>query len=400
MRFTTKLLPSQTKNLGIITLSNPKALNALTRDMIDCFEDLLSKEWNICAAANNSVLKAILILGSKETKRPTFCAGGDVKTIYELGKQQHSQNSTTQTPGSDDSPPPPPPPRAEDFFYHEYKVNYMIATSKIPIISFWDGVVMGGGVGISIHGKYRIATENTLFAMPECGIGLFPDVGSMWWMNQLLHNKPVANYLALTGQRIYPADLIYTGLATHYVPSNQLDNLQTALADATEQQSSGGDEDFVGNVLHSFHETIPTDECFLATNKDNIDKTFDGQTVEEILSNLQKAGDDDVFCQSALQTLQKMSPTSMKITLEGLARGSRLASIGEDLQMEYRMAKACMRPGSDFFEGVRALIIDKDQTPQWNPSTIQDITNEQVDEFFSPIGDDKEWQIPSSSPKL
>jgi enoyl-CoA hydratase/carnithine racemase len=225
--------------------------------------------------------------------------------------------------------------------------------------------------------------------MPECGIGLFPDVGSMWWMTRLL-NRPVASYFALTGQRFHPADLIYTGLATHYVSSNQLDNLRTALADTTELDNNT--DEALANVLKTFHETIPTNDCFLAINKESIEKTFQGKSVEEIISNLK--GDDSAFSRSTLETLSKMSPTSMKLTFEGLSRGSSCKSIGEDLQMEYRMAKGCMRPNSDFFEGVRAILIEKDNSPKWNPSSLDAVTDEYIDEFFKPIDD--EWEIPPS----
>jgi enoyl-CoA hydratase/carnithine racemase len=353
--------------LGILILNNPKALHALTHDMIDCMEDIFH-EWS-----NDNSLKAILIKSS-EAKRPAFCAGGDVKSVYERGIAQSAP---------------------EDFFYHEYKVNHAIATSKTPIVSFWDGVVMGGGAGISVHGKYRVATENTLFAMPECAIGLFPDVGSMWWMNRLL-KRPVANYLALTGKRIAPADLMHTGLATHYVPSNQLNDLELALAEATELEQVDKNDDIVARVLMSFHETIRTDDCFLAINKQTIENTFCGQSVEEILDNLKKENSE--FANSTIETLQKMSPMSMKVSMEALNRGAECKTIGEDLQMEYRVAKACMRPGSDFFEGIRAVLIDKDHSPKWNPSSLEGATDDLVQDFFAPI--ENEWPIPSVSSKL
>mmetsp|Transcript_22490 Transcript_22490/g.36326 ORF Transcript_22490/g.36326 Transcript_22490/m.36326 type:complete len:389 (-) Transcript_22490:131-1297(-) len=380
VRFTTKLLPSRSQNLGILTLNNPSALHALTQDMIDCFQDVF-EEWN-----KDPSFKAIL-MKSSPAKRPAFCAGGDVKSIYEQGTPVDPTSSSSTTP-------------PEHFFFQEYKVNHAIATSSIPIVSFWDGVVMGGGVGISMHGKYRVATENTIFAMPECAIGLFPDVGSMWWMNRLL-KRPVARYLALTGSRFYPADLLYTGLATHYVPSNQLENLEAALIEATANDSTNrsageGNEDVTAKVLMSFHEMIPTDDCFLVNNKQDIEEAFRGETVEEIMANLKKK--DSVFAKSTIEVLSKMSPTSLKLSLEGLKRGANCKSIGEDLQMEYRMAKACMRPGSDFFEGTRAVLIDKDHSPNWNPSTLEEVTDELIEEFFAPIEND--WPIPSASARL
>lgn len=360
MRFTTKILPSRSSNLGVLTLNHPKALHALTIDMIHSLQDVFG-QWS-----SDPTLKAILIKGSPEAKRPAFCAGGDVKAVYE--------NILSNSNPS-------------DFFYQEYQVNHAIATSKLPIVSIWDGVVMGGGVGISIHGKYRVATENTMFAMPETAIGLFPDVGSMWWMPRLL-KRSVANYLALSGQRLGAADLMYTGLATHYVPSKQLPDLESALVEATEK-----DDAEVAGVLMSFHENMPVKDCYLAQYKQAIEDAFNEDTVEGILSNLEKMNKDK-FALKTLETLRKVSPTSMKVSLEGLKRGAASGSIGEDLQMEYRMASACSRPGSDFCEGVRAVLVDKDHSPKWNPSTVEEVTEAIVEEFFAPV--DNEWPVPQS----
>ncbi|OEU22477.1 enoyl-CoA hydratase [Fragilariopsis cylindrus CCMP1102] len=370
MRFTTKILPSRSKGLGVILLNNSKSLHALNIDMINCLQDVF-QQWKVDPSLNAILIKS----SSEETKRPSFCAGGDMKSIYNQGLQYHQQQQQQQqgkqqpTSSSSSAAAAAALPPPEDFFYHEYKVNYDIANFNkfVPIVSLWDGLVMGGGVGISIYGKYRIATENTILSMPECGIGFFPDVGSMWWMTRMLKERPeLAKYLALTGYRMEPADLVYTSLATHYIPSNQLEDLEAALAEAT---------------------TIPTDHCNLKINKETIENTFNGETVEEIFNNLKK--EDNEFSRSTIKTLEKMSPTSMKITLEGLKRGAECKSMAEDLQMEYRMAKACVRPGRDFYEGIRALLVDKDLSPKWNPSTLEEVTDDMIEEYFSPI--DKEW---------
>jgi len=378
MRFTTKLLPSRTNNLGVLLLNNPKPLHALTRDMVDCADDVL-REWT-----NDPTIQAILIKSSlKETKRASFCSGGDVKTIYLEGLEQQKHKGETES-GL---------PKPEDFFRHEYRVNHKIATciDTIPIVSFWDGLVIGGGVGLSIHGKYRVATERTRLSMPECRIGLFPDVGSMWWMTRLLKQRSVANYLALTGQQMKPEDLVYTGLATHYVPSNRLEELESALAEATSAHEKNGNakgNDAIASVLMSFHEFIPTDQCNLATNKKIIEQTFRAATVEEIVENLKEANTE--FSISTLETLKQMSPTSMKVTMEGLNRGAKCKTIGEDLRMEYRMAKACIQPGSDFYEGIRSVLIDKDHSPKWSPATLEEVTDDMIQKYFAPIHD--EWK--------
>lgn len=411
MRFTTKLLPSRSKNLGILTLNHPKALHALTRDMIDAFHDVLT-EWR-----KDATLRAILLQSSPprredtattttttKSKRPAFCAGGDVKTLYHQGMTSGSGDGGGGGGGTEEDRRRP----AEFFFYSEYQVNHAIATYDIPIVSLWDGIVFGGGVGISVHGKYRIATEQTLFAMPETAIGLYPDVGGMWFLPRLL-SMSMAKYLALTGKQLGPADLLHTGIATHYVRSAKLPELQLALADATELENGNtdgndGDKEIidsaVARVLMSFHETIPTHDCHLVTNKAIIDQTFGGDnSVEDIMAALKsmstaKEGGDDAmdFAKVSLQTLLKVSPTSLKLTLEGLKRGAACQTIGEDLQMEYRMSKACLRPGSDFFEGVRANLIDKDRAPKWKPPTVEQVTTDMIEAYFAPIED--EWIIP------
>ena len=372
MRFTLKVLPSRASDLGVIELNNPKALNSLSMDMIECLQDVL-EAW-----MKDSTMKAILFKGGHAAgKRPCFCAGGDVKAIWEMGRTNEH-------------------PMTSQFFYHEYRVNYAIATCRKPIVSLWDGVVMGGGVGLSIHGKYRVATENTLFAMPETAIGLFPDVGSMFWMPRLL-SMSTAKYVALTGQRLVAPDLLYTGLATHYIPSKRLPELEKALIEAT-CTAADNEADVVADVLTNFHESIPTAECHLSRNHNSIEKFFDYSTCEEIFDSLEQQETDqgyDEFAVQTLRTLQKMSPTSMKVTLEGLKRGSSVSSIGEDLQMEYRMARAATLKGADFFEGVRSVLIDKDYAPHWNPATIHTVSKERVDEFFAPLAN--EWPIPDDT---
>ena len=206
-------------------------------------------------------------------------------------------------------------------------------------------------------------------------------------MTRLLQ-RPTANYLALTGARLKPADLVYTGLATHYVPSSRLEDLELALADATE--SSGNEkEDPIASVLTSFHEPIRTDECEIAIYKESIEKAFSADSVEEIFANLKNANTE--FSKSTLETLEHMSPTSMKVTMEGLNRGAKCKTIEEDLHMEYRMARACVQPKSDFYEGIRSVLVDKDNSPKWSPATLEEVTDAMLEKFFAPIENDDEW---------
>lgn len=385
MRFTTKLLPSLSGNVGIIQLNNPKALNALAMDMIDCFQDVLDQWYH-----PDSTVKAILVKSAEneEAKRPIFCAGGDVKAMYESRMNQDGKHGYGHEGLA-----------TADFFRKEYNINYALATStKIPQISFWDGVIMGGGAGISVHGKYRVATENSLFAMPETGLGLFPDVGSFYWMTHILKGGLPA-YVALTGHRLKPEDLVYTGLATHFVPANQLDSLEKALVDASQMKSATLEEDPFAAVLMKYHKQPPVDpaDSFLAKQQSDIDQVFnlnenESLTLEDICAKLEELDND--FGKSTLKTLQKMSPVSMKITLEGLKRGAKLKNIGEDFQMEFRMSQRCTRhKDTDFMEGVRALLVDKDKNPKWNPKTLEEVSDDLVAEFFEPI--EQEWDIPT-----
>ncbi|CAB9500826.1 hydroxyisobutyryl-CoA hydrolase, mitochondrial [Seminavis robusta] len=398
MRFTTKLLPSLSGNLGVLQLNNPKALNALAMDMIDCFSDTLDQWYH-----PNSQVRAILLkpADNEEAKRPIFCAGGNVKAMYESRMEQEG----THGQGVEGL-------ATADFFRKEYNINYRLATSKnIPQISLWNGIVMGGGAGISVHGKYRVATEHSLFAMPETALGLFPDVGSLYWMPRLFKGGLPA-YVALTGHRLKPEDLMYTGLATHYVPSEYLEELEKALVDASVVAKTAQETfDPFAAILMKFHEMTPVDpsDSFLAKQRKVIDDVFtiapkttttsvgdDNVKMEDIMAKLEtlKSTPNEQFACETLETLKKASPTSLKITLEGLKRGAAASSLGEDLQMEFRLSQACTRrKDTDFMEGVRALLVDKDKNPKWNPSTLEEVTEEMVESYFGPV--EQEWKIPA-----
>ena len=316
--------------------------------------------------------------------KPAFCAGGDVKAVYLAGLSDTEKSLTAQ------------------FFREEYKLNYLIASQQVPQVSLWDGVVMGGGVGLSIHGKYRVATENTLFAMPECKIGLFPDVGGSWWIPRLKVYPSsngvggIGNYLALTGARLKAEDLMYTGIATHYVKSDRLGELKRALIESTSDTTS---TDCVASILMSFHDsTISIDSAFFSKNRKEIDTAFHCKdSVEDIISELQSM--NTPFAQSTLETLNQMSPTSLKVTFEGLKRAFHFKDIAESLAMEYRIVQACMKDGSDFYEGIRAALVDKDGEPKWNPSRLEDVSADMVESYFVNLGKD-ELNIEAAASKL
>ena len=397
IRYTAKLIPSCKGRLGIFELNNPKPLHALSLDMIQSML-YFWKEWRLIADLNT-----ILIKSSPNTKVPAFCAGGDVKAIYLDGMNNTLVDHGLGEPGT----------LTADFFRDEYTLNYTLATSNYPIISFWNGIVMGGGAGISVHGDFRIATEHTLFAMPETAIGFFCDVGSTWWMPRILDGG-LANYVALTGARLKPNDLLYSGIATHYVPSSHLANLETAIVEVTQttklssssisseakQQQKQLMQDVLASLFLRYHQDIPTNECFLAKHRSMIDDSFQESTVEAIVNNLERMNND--FASATLDTLAKMSPISLKVTLEGLRRGADCSDISQALAMEFRMSQAFMRQNSDFYSGIRAVLVDKDHNPSWLslpfPQRLEDVDDDMVQSYFAPlqgIDDDLEWQAPT-----
>jgi len=379
MRFTTKILPSRSSNVGFIQMNNPKAFHALDLEMVRALVDILPA-WQ-----SDPSVKATIFSGSNESKKKSFCAGGDVKSIYLAGvegKMTGKEETDQHGWGKNNV-------YTADMFREEYRLNYLIATQKkqLPQVSLWDGIVMGGGVGISIHGKYRVATENTLFAMPETGIGFFPDVGSTYWLPRL--SGGLGNYIALTGARLKASDLMYAGIATHYVPSERLEDLVQAIVNVSKQANEGDSDseheaDIAAGLLMSYHEDLGKEQSFLAQNREEIDEVFAMKnTVEEIMAALENSKSN--FGLTTLSILQKMSPTSLKVTLDGINRGKKCADVGECLKMEFRISQRFMRRDSDFYEGIRALLIDKDHSPKWIPSVLEDVSDDRVASFFQSL---------------
>lgn len=334
---------------GIITLNRPKALNALDFSMVKKITPKL-KEW--CDDPSTSV---VIIKGSGDK---AFCAGGDIKAVTEAGKAGD--------------------PLAGEFFKNEYILNHTIGTMKKPYIAFIHGITMGGGVGLSVHGRYRVATEKTLFAMPETAIGLFPDVGGGYFLPRL--DGKLGIYLALTGYRLKGRDVLHAGVATHFVEAQKLPELEQELCSLQSPQHAQ-----VQEVLQKFHQqcSIDADKPFsLAPHKSSIDRLFEADTVEAIFQNLEQDGSE--WATKQLETLKKMSPTSMKITLRQLIEGAKL-TLGNCLSMEYRIAEGCIR-GHDFYEGVRAVLIEKDHTPKWSPATLEEVDETVVTSHFRPLG--------------
>lgn len=342
-----EILFEQRGALGIITLNRPRALNALTLGMIRSLQSHLD------AWAEDASVGAVLIQGAGEK---AFCAGGDVRAVWYSGKEGD--------------------PLTRVFFYEEYIANRTIHRFPKPFISLIDKVCMGGGVGISVHGSHRVAGDRTMLAMPETAIGLFPDVGGSWFLPRLPGRS--GYWLSLTGARLDAAAALELGLATHYVPSERHGEVIERLAAA----DFGSDaKATVDALLTELSGDLGTSE--IAAYRFEIDRLFAGATVEAILEALRADGGD--WAREQADILDSRSPTSMKITLEQLQRGSEL-ELEDCLTMEYRMSQACMA-GHDFYEGIRAVLVDKDHKPRWQPERLEEVDRELVERHFAPLGE-------------
>uniref|UniRef100_A0A8C6R2S6 3-hydroxyisobutyryl-CoA hydrolase n=2 Tax=Nannospalax galili TaxID=1026970 RepID=A0A8C6R2S6_NANGA len=334
---------------GVITMNRPKHLNALTLSMIRQIYPQL-KKWE-----QDPETFLIIIKGSGGK---AFCAGGDIKAISEAKKAKQNLS--------------------QDFFREEYILNNAIASCQKPYVALIDGITMGGGVGVSVHGRFRVATERSLFAMPETGIGLFPDVGGGYFLPRL--QGKLGYFLALTGFRLKGRDMHTAGIATHFVDSEKLHMLEEDLLSLKSPS-----EENIADVLEAYHAESMMDRgksFILEEHMDKINRCFSANTVEQIIENLRQDGSP--FAIEQLKVINRMSPTSLKITLRQLMEGSS-KTLQEVLTMEYRLTQACMG-GHDFHEGVRAVLIDKDQSPKWKPADLKEVTDEDLNRYFKSLG--------------
>ncbi|XP_005145668.1 3-hydroxyisobutyryl-CoA hydrolase, mitochondrial isoform X2 [Melopsittacus undulatus] len=346
---TAEVLLEKKGGAGIITLNRPKALNALNLSMIRQIYPQI-KTWE-----KDPETFLIIIKG---TGGKAFCAGGDIRAIIDAGKVGNKL--------------------AQDFFKEEYTLNNAIGTCKKPYVALIDGITMGGGVGLSVHGHFRVATEKTIFAMPETAIGLFPDVGGGYFLPRL--SGKTGYYLALTGFRLKGRDVLKAGIATHFVESEKLPALEK---DLIALKSSSTEN--IADLLNSYHMKSKGDQekdFVLDEHMEKINSLFSGNSMEEIVKNLKQDG--SAFAIKQLETINKMSPTSLKLTLRQLREGASM-TLQEVLTMEYRLSQACMRH-PDFYEGVRAVLIDRDQSPRWKPAALEEVSDEFVDNCFKPLG--------------
>lgn len=323
---------------GVITLNRPKALNALTHPMV------LRMAGALAAWERDPAVHQVLVRGAGERG---LCAGGDIRAIHDDAKAGTAASA--------------------EFWRDEYRLNARIARYPKPYLALMDGIVMGGGVGVSAHGGVRVVTERSRVAMPETGIGFVPDVGGTW----LLGRAPgrLGTHLALTGAAVGAADALLCGLADHFVPAARLPELTAALAAAPARE-----------VLPRYAATPPPGE--LADRRPWIDHCYAADTVEEIVERL--LDDGDPAAKEAAETVLAKSPTALKVTLAALRRAAALGSLEEALVQEFRVScNALSSP--DLVEGIRAQVVDKDRTPRWSPPALADVTGADVERHFAPL---------------
>ncbi|MGW8330636.1 enoyl-CoA hydratase/isomerase family protein [Streptomyces sp. NPDC055897] len=325
---------------GYVTLNRPKALNALSHTMVRRVDEALAA-WE-----DDPAVETVLIRGAGERG---LCAGGDIRSIYEDARAGGSASA--------------------DFWRDEYRLNVRIARYRKPYVALMDGIVMGGGVGVSAHGSVRIVTERSRVAMPETGIGFVPDVGG----THLLTRAPgrLGTHLALTGNAVGAADALLCGLADHFVPAARLGALTADLARSP-----------VTEVLARHTTEAPPGE--LAERREWIDHCYAADTVEEIVDRLLASG--VTAAKEAADTLAAKSPTALKVTLAALRSAQQLGTLERVLEQEYRVSCAALS-APDLAEGIRAQVIDKDRTPHWAPATLAEVTDDDVARFFAPLGE-------------
>lgn len=332
----------QENQTGIITLDRPHSLNALNLAMITTIRAQLL-DW----LQDNSV--AMVIIESLHAR--AFCAGGDLRSLYNALQAQDRN-------------------LVEQLFRQEYALNYLIRSYPKPYIALIDGIVMGGGIGLSVHGTYRILGDHVRAAMPETNLGFFPDIGASIILNECPGRLGL--YLGLTGIHMDTASTLYSRLGTHYVPSEQHPYLKEKLIHCPQK-----DQQTILALIQAFQRPTPTVSPFESQQAD-IDTLFEGDSLNDILSKLANAESD--LARRSLAILNKRSPTSLKITFELLRRGKSL-TIAEAARLDFALSQKCVHL-PDFAEGIRATIIDKDQSPHWHPSSVKDVADDYIGSLF------------------
>ena len=340
---------------GFLSLNRPAALHALTLPMCHEMSSALS-EWQGDAGVEAVIIDHAPSPDGDPKLSRGFCAGGDIAFL---------RNSALNDGGVS----------GRQFFHDEYQLNHQIFTYPKPVVAFMDGITMGGGVGISQPARFRVATENTRLAMPETGIGLFPDVGGGWYLSRLPGR--IGQFLALTGARLDGAECTWAGLATHYLPHDALSEAKARIAAGHEP----------GGVLTSLAVAPPV--ARIAANAGQIARHFASDRFEDIIASL--AADASDWAAKELATLRTKSPQTCKVALRQLHDSLECDDFAANMAMEYRIASRVLtRP--DFAEGVRAVIVDKTMDPQWDPATPEGVSDELIDSIFAPLPADEEWK--------
>jgi len=351
---TDEVLISVDNGVGRIRLNRPKAIHALNTQMCSAIIDALLA-WR----TDHSVVAVMLDHAPSPDGDPRlsrgFCAGGDIAMIANSAKGDCSE--------------------AERFFFTEYRMNHLLFVYEKPVIAFIDGIVMGGGVGISDPARYRVATERTTYAMPETGIGLFPDVGGGWFLPRMPGRTGV--WLATTGARIKGADCAAIGIATHYMASDKLEAVKARIIASPHA---------LAKILDEMADVPPPSTW--EAHREEIGRLFASDRFEDILAALEADGSDWAREQAA--TLATKSPQTVKVALRQMVEGAAFTDFADNMRNEYRIGYHVIRR-PDFIEGVRAVIFDKDNAPKWSPARPQDVTEELVDSLFAPLPPEKEW---------
>ncbi|RSY87437.1 enoyl-CoA hydratase/isomerase family protein [Sphingomonas koreensis] len=333
--------------VGRIRLNRPKAIHALNTGMCAAILDALIS-WR-----DDTAVEAVMI---DHAEGRGFCAGGDIRMIAESGAGDGSA--------------------ARDFFRVEYRMNHALFTYAKPVVAFMDGITMGGGVGISQPAKYRVATENTKLAMPETGIGLFPDVGGGWYLSRLAGRT--GQYLALTGHRLDGAECLALGLASHYLHSEALEDAKARII---------ADPQAIDAVLDAL--SSPAPDARILAHRGAIDRLFASDRLEDVLAALEADGGE--WAAQQLATLRTKSPQTMKVSLKLLLDGKTMPTFEDEMRQEFSVASHVVQR-HDFIEGVRALIIDKDNAPKWNPASVEEVSDHLIDQIFAPLSADQQWE--------
>jgi enoyl-CoA hydratase len=328
-------------DVGFITLNRPKAINSLNQTMVDLLSTVLIR-WE-----RDDAVRTVVLSGAGERG---LCAGGDVVVVYHSARNDGVE--------------------ARRFWRHEYLLNGQTGRFAKPYVSLMDGIVMGGGVGVSAHANIRVVTDTSKVAMPEVGIGFIPDVGGAY----LLSRAPgsLGLYAALTGAPFSGADAITMGFADHYMPHSNLDAFTAAIV-----------SDGIESALA--HHAVEPAPSTLAAQRDWIDECFAGDTVEDIVAALR--GHDAGPAQDAANLIASRSPIAVSVALQAVRRAAKLETLEDVLTQDYRVSSASAR-SHDLVEGIRAQIIDKDRNPKWSPATLAEVTAADIDAYFAPVDDD------------